>query len=191
MVVLPRLIKDDYNVIVQDGALLSERIGEAYVAGTRKLRAIGGLAVVSGHTQIMVNGRRVEAFRTVGRAVRAEGNWWIARADEVAAWWRVRAQVEIAFAPPLPPPPGETMSPSGQPDVLVRGPTEGGLRDVWIDLVLPRSSESVVPFVDGESVDFAATEWGLRVPVGNLAPGDERRISLLVPDGSADVRPGT
>ncbi|NIT94544.1 MAG: hypothetical protein GWM91_03380, partial [Actinobacteria bacterium] len=50
-------------MIVQDGAIRAERISEAFLQGTRKLHAIGGLAVVAGHTQIMRSGRRVDAFR--------------------------------------------------------------------------------------------------------------------------------
>jgi hypothetical protein len=58
VVLLPRLLKDDYNVFVQEGAMRGDRLSEAYLEGTDKLRALGGLAVVASHTQIIGEGRR-------------------------------------------------------------------------------------------------------------------------------------
>lgn len=99
MVVLPRLVKDDYNVIVQDAALRADRLAEAFLNGTTKLRAIGGLAVVAGHTQIMDSGRRLNAYRVVADSARADGDWWITRADSVARWWRARSLTDLTFVP--------------------------------------------------------------------------------------------
>ena len=186
IVVLPRLLKDDYNVIVQDRALRSERISEAFLEGMRKLHAIGGLAVVAGHTQIMESGRRLEAFRVVADTARMQGDWWIARADEVATWWRARSGVDVDFVPAGQPPQGVGTSPSGLSDIVVHGLVDEPLRDVWVDVVLSAGSESLIPFVDGRSVDFAATEWGIRVPVGALAAGEDRRISLVVVQDEGD-----
>ncbi len=77
------------------------------------------------------------------------------------------------------------MAPSGHSDLLVRGtggPTPGA---VWIDLVIPAGADALVPLVDGRSVGFAATDWGIRVPVGPLTEGVVRRISLARMDGRA------
>ncbi|MDX1495430.1 MAG: polysaccharide deacetylase family protein, partial [Longimicrobiales bacterium] len=99
MVLLPRLMKDDYTIIVRDVTIRSRSLAEAFLAGTRKLRAIGGLAVVAAHTQIIEPGPRLEALRTVADSVRAQEGWWIAEARDVARWWRDRSRVELAWVP--------------------------------------------------------------------------------------------
>ena len=176
VVLLPRLIKDDYTILFQD----RERLAEAFLDGTRKLHAIGGLAVVAGHTQIM-DSVRLEAVRTVADTARAQGDWWIARADEVAAWWRARAATALSFVPPDPRPElGEGMDHAHVSDILVEAPPGQGIEGLWVDIVLPRGVASLIPLVDGRSVDFVATEWGIRVPVGVLGAGDSRRITLII-----------
>ncbi|NNL30846.1 MAG: polysaccharide deacetylase family protein, partial [Gemmatimonadetes bacterium] len=97
VVLLPRLLKDDYTVIVRDVTLRSQRLADAFVAGARKMRAIGGLAVVAGHTQIIAPGPRLEAVRTVADSVRAQGEWWLAEGREVADWWLARSRLELAW----------------------------------------------------------------------------------------------
>jgi peptidoglycan/xylan/chitin deacetylase (PgdA/CDA1 family) len=186
IVVLPRLVKDDYNVVVQDGAIRAERLAEAFLQGTTKLRAIGGLAIVAGHTQIMDSGRRLNAYRTVADSARAEGDWWITRADSVATWWRARSSTDLTFVPTNVSAVRDgdvRMEPAGISDILVLAPPRGGLQDLWVDLVLPVVEEGLMPLVDGRSVDFATTDWGIRVPVGTLGAGETRRISLVIVAG--------
>ncbi|MDX1646999.1 MAG: polysaccharide deacetylase family protein, partial [Longimicrobiales bacterium] len=99
MVLLPRLMKDDYTIIVRDITLRSRTLAEAYLAGTKKIRAIGGLAVVAGHTQIIEPGARLQALRSVADSVRGHDVWWIAEARDVALGWVDRARVTLAWAP--------------------------------------------------------------------------------------------
>ena len=112
---------------------------------------------------------------------RAQGDWWIARADEVAAWWRAKAATAITFVSPDPSLElAEGMDHADVSDILVAAPPGQGIEGLWVDIVLPRGVASLIPLVDGRSVDFAATEWGIRVPVGVLGAGDSRRIALIV-----------
>jgi hypothetical protein len=67
--------------------------------------------------------------------------------------------------------------PSELPDLLVHGPS-AGIRGLWIDIVVPRS-DRLLPLVDGETVEFRTTEWGMQVPVGVLGPGESRRIAFV------------
>jgi hypothetical protein len=83
-------VKDDYNVFVQEGAIRADRLSGAFLEGAEKLRAIGGLAVIAVHTQIVGAGRRLDAVRAVADTARAQGDWWIAEAGEVADWWKAR-----------------------------------------------------------------------------------------------------
>ncbi|MSR20938.1 MAG: hypothetical protein EXR91_08170 [Gemmatimonadetes bacterium] len=156
----------------------------------RKMHAIGGLAIVAGHTQIMRPGPRLDAIRTVADSARAQGARWIARAEDVADWWIARAEVRLTFVPPDDSGfRGEGFERAGVSDLLVEAPVDRGLDGLWVDLVLPRGSASMVVLVDGRSVDFAATEWGVRVPLPTLAPGRQARISLLVPTEGRTATP--
>jgi peptidoglycan/xylan/chitin deacetylase (PgdA/CDA1 family) len=196
LVLLPRLIKDDYNVFVQEGAVKAARLTEAFLQGTRKLRSIGGLAVVATHTQILGSDRRLGAIRSVIDTARAQGDWWIARAEEVADWWKSRSGVQVT--PLLSQDSGlgyhtegiprdsavtETQLPAGEERVIgglvVTGPAEGsGLSDLWIEITLPGGPEGVFPLVDEVPVPFVVTRWGVRVPVGDLPSGAEKTITL-------------
>jgi len=169
VILLPRLMKDDYTVVVRDITLRSTGLAEAFVADIRKMRAIGGLGVVAGHTQIIEAGPRLEAFRTVADSVRAQGGWWVAEAREVAKWWLARSQVELRWVA------GE----AGE-ELLVSAGSEAGIDDLWIDVVAPTLPGDVIPMVDGLSAAFMDESWGMRVAVGSLAAGDVRRISFVV-----------
>lgn len=177
MVVLPRVIKDDYGVFVQDGALRAKRLSDAFVAGAHKMRAIGGLAVIAGHTQIMSRGSRLDAFRVVADSARSQGDWWITRADHVAEWWSARAEVRLSWSDPAALPALDGIQASELPDLLVHGPSTE-MRGLWVDVVVP-GSDRLLPLVDGETVEFKTTDWGLQVPVGILEPGEPQRIAFV------------
>jgi peptidoglycan/xylan/chitin deacetylase (PgdA/CDA1 family) len=185
LVLLPRILKDDYNVIVQDRVLRSAGLEEALLAGTRKVRAIGGLAVVAGHTQILRPGRRIDALAAVADSVVAQGDWWITNASDIATWWAARAETRIDFDTR---PDATGAAQQWVSDIVVTAPARRPIEDLWVDVVIPEVPEGLVPVVDGRSVDFQATEWGMRVPVGYMVDGESRRIAFVVlEDEDADV----
>ena len=185
LVVLPRLIKDDYNVFVQEGALRSERLTAAFLEGMDKMRAMGGLAVVASHTQVIGSGRHLEAVRAVIDTARSHGDWWIVPARDVARWWRARSAVRLAVQPVthdgLQAASDSTAHDDARPGLrlLVQAPAEEGVNDLWVDLVLPAAGGRLAPVVDGEPVSYVGTEWGLRVPVGDIPAGGRRTVTLV------------
>jgi peptidoglycan/xylan/chitin deacetylase (PgdA/CDA1 family) len=199
VVLLPRLLKDDYNVIVQEGTFRGARLSEAYLEGTDKLRALGGLAVVASHTQILEAGSRLNAIRDVAERVRAQGDWWVAEGNQVATWWEGRGAVKLSLdeAGPTTPEaeaPGGDSTPENQPsvspaapampglDLLVEAPLDRPISGLWVDVVIPDPGpRGLIPLVSGNPVSFATTEWGLRISVGDLAEGETRLISLRPP----------
>ena len=178
IVLLPRLLKDDYSVIVTDVTLRASGLVEAWLAGTRKMRAIGGLAVIAGHTQIIADGPRLEAIRTIADTARTEGDWWLAQANEVAEWWLARGDVSLQWTDATSEP-GRGFETTGLPDLTVSISTGSAVDDLWVDVVLPTADSTVIPVVDGISVEYADEPWGMRVRVGTLASGAVRRISLV------------
>ena len=177
VVLLPRILKDDYNVIVQDRVLRAASLGEAFMSGLQKMRAIGGLAVIAGHTQIMREGPRLEALAAVADSALAQGDWWITNGADIAAWWSARAETSVAFAAPHD---ATAAHRAGVSDIVVNASAVRAAEDLWVDVVLPDATQGLVPLVGGRAVDFQETDWGLRVPVGSLTEGDTVRITFLV-----------
>lgn len=191
LVLLPRLLKDDYTVIVRDITLRSAHLTDAFLAGAEKMRAIGGLAIITGHTQIITSGPRLDAVRAVADSVRSQSGWWLARADGVAEWWLDRSMVELQWASPSNVPSGQNLLSAGIPDVIVATSSETRRDDVWIDISAPQMSQSVMPFVDGVSVEFALEDWGMRLRVGMVEAGVTRRISFATVEPSTQDIAGT
>ncbi|HSH74764.1 MAG TPA: polysaccharide deacetylase family protein, partial [Longimicrobiales bacterium] len=179
LVLLPRLLRDDYNILVQDRVVRASRLRQAFLEDLRKFRAIGGLAVVATHTQIMRPGPRLDALGAVVDSARTQPGWWIARGGDVADWWSARAEVGLRFAAPESVEHPE-LAASGVSDLLVTAPSDRGVEGLWIDVVYSGARLDVTPLVDGQPVDFAATEWGLRVPVTDLPAGATRRIAFVI-----------
>jgi peptidoglycan/xylan/chitin deacetylase (PgdA/CDA1 family) len=209
LVLLPRLLKDDYNVFVQDGAVKAGRLTEAFLGGMEKIRSVGGLAVVTVHTQIVGTGSRLEAIRAVGDTARAQGDWWVARAEEVAEWWEERASVRVSFVQPeeaetnrgsdsadgrmivearggLPVDSSLLPAVSGEAsEILVEAPKNTSIEGLWVDVLFPKGMGSLTPFIGGLPVSYSETEVGIRVPVGRLEAGETRRITFLdLPTGA-------
>lgn len=208
MVLLPRLVKDDYNVFVQDGALRSERLMDAYALGMGKLHALGGLAVVSAHTQILDSDNRRRALLSAAEFARGQEGWWVAEGSEVASWWRARSLAQVV---PVQDPgpdragdgggdvggargegvPGQTAT-AGELDVEGAGkvavpPTEvafavaasdEGLTGGWLELFLP-GMEGRVPLLDDAPVAYEKTPWGVRVPLGTLEPQGRSEVRMV------------
>ncbi|MFQ5890262.1 MAG: polysaccharide deacetylase family protein [Gemmatimonadota bacterium] len=167
VVLLSRLVKDDYNVFVQESAIRRERLGEAYLAGMRKLRALGGLAVLALHSQI---GGTEDRLDVVGEAIdsaRADGGWWLATGSEIADWWAVRHGADLAVG-----------LEAGELELRVSAPPDGTLSGAWLEVYLPDAEADLRPYAGDQPLPYAVTEWGLRLPVEALAPGTDQRIRL-------------
>lgn len=190
-VVIPRLVKDDYNVVVQEASVRSTRLTEAWTAGLEKIGALGGVAVVAGHTQILRSPGRLEAWRQALRSATEAGDWWLATGSQVDRWWRDRARIRVRWvgqgggAPPSGagtpasgPSRGEAAGDTLRLEVELMGgePVDAA---VWIDVVLPGHAGQVEPWVDDEPVVSVATPHGLRLPVGALVPGEPRTVRLV------------
>jgi hypothetical protein len=110
----------------------------------------------------------------------------MARAGDVADWWMRRGAVRVTMLPPEADSAapelavGDTVAHTarGFPVVRVEAPTGAGIARLWVDVVLPVGPNSAAPFVDGVPISYSTTEWGIRVPVGDLSAGETRVIHL-------------
>jgi hypothetical protein len=99
--VLPRLIKDDYNVFVQDGARRTDRLLSAWLEGLEKIGALGGFGLISVHSQIAGDPDRVGVVGEVIDSLAAgQTDWWIAPGAEIAEWWLSRSEARLQVLGP-------------------------------------------------------------------------------------------
>jgi peptidoglycan/xylan/chitin deacetylase (PgdA/CDA1 family) len=169
IVLLPRVIKDDYNVFVQEGALRSRHLAEAYLDGMTKVRAVGGLAIISLRTQVAGEPGRVGVIDEVIDSALAEGEWWIATGRDIAQWWLDRENTEL------------TMSwlPDGDLELRVSPTTSDVPVTKWLNLILPGGPRDWTPRSSGVPLSYLKTDWGLRVPVPEHPAGEPAVITLL------------
>ncbi len=92
---LPRVVDDDYAVMVLRGKTSADSLEAALLAALHKMRSLGGLDLVTLHTQLIDSEPRVDAIETVVRAARDAGDVWIAGTAELADWWMRRSQLEV------------------------------------------------------------------------------------------------
>ncbi len=168
IVLLPRIIKDDYNVFVQEGALRSRHLTQAYLQGMAKVRAVGGLAVVSLRTQVAGEPGRVGVVGAVIDSAQSKGEWWIATGRSVADWWLARRETKVQISD----------LPGGDLELRVTTSPQHGLLDGWLNLILPGDPQFWTPEMSGQPLQYSETNWGLRIPIPDMAPSEESVIVL-------------
>ncbi len=95
LVVLPRVVDDDYSVMVMRGQRSHEALQTALLNALEKIRWLGGLDLITLHSQLIDTDRRVTAVETAVNAAREAGDVWIARASDIAEWWLARSELEL------------------------------------------------------------------------------------------------
>ncbi len=168
VVLLPRIIKDDYNVFVQEGALRSRHLAEAYLDGMAKVRAVGGLAVISLRTQVGGEPGRVGVISEVIDSAFTQGEWWMATGRQIAEWWLARDDIDLAM----------TRLSDGGLELRVSAPASQSAFTAWLNVVLPGDPREWTPESNGRPVSYSVTNWGLRVPVPEAASGDTASVTL-------------
>lgn len=175
IVLLPRLVKDDYNVYVQDGARRTGALLDAWLEGLRKIGALGGFGLLSVHSQIAGDPDRVEVVGEVLDSISGgETDWWIATGAEISDWWLARSEAVLQI--------------DGTPEQLslrLATPASPALDEAWIELNLGRDS-GLRPYVEGRPLAWAPTDWGIRFPIRELATGEGSEIQLVIPPGDPD-----
>ena len=95
IVLLGRANVDDFDAasLASRGSL--DEIVKEYLGEYQKVRALGGLYLLSYHSQLLARPELVPALARIARRVRADTAVWLVTAREVVDWWRARAAVTI------------------------------------------------------------------------------------------------
>lgn len=173
VVVLPRVLKDDYNVFVQDRALRTERLKDAYLAGMGKVAALGGVAVISLRTQMAGQPSRVGLMAEVLDTAQASGAWWIATGHDASAWWLDRAGISVRVR-------SDTSDErhNSVMEVVVRNEGRRPASGVVVEVYVPRLEDVWTVTAGGAPLTYSRTPWALRLPVDTLEPGAGRTFIL-------------
>jgi peptidoglycan/xylan/chitin deacetylase (PgdA/CDA1 family) len=157
IVVLPRVVDDDYAVIVDRGEIRPDSLRAAFLGGLEKMRSLGGLDLMTLHTQLIDSGRRVDAIESAVRSAQQAGDVWIARASDIAEWWLQRSHLELRVR--------ERIDRSAVLSVSNNGTST--VESAWLHIYLPE---------DG-STHYGA--HGLRVRLPEITSGES--IDILLP----------
>ena len=96
VVLLGRANVDDFDAasLASRGGL--DEIVKEYLGEYQKIRALGGLYLLSYHSQLLARPELVPALARIARRIHADTAVWLTTASDVVDWWRARAAVRIA-----------------------------------------------------------------------------------------------
>lgn len=174
VVLLPRALKDDYNILIQDRALRGDALAEEFAEGIRKVGALGGMALLTTHSQLAGRVRWMPSLGRMFEEVAGEEGRWTATAGEIAEWTLARHGAAVSL---------EALSDDAI-QVRVQAHPERDLDGAWVELSLP-GADGWEPLVRGVPVGFAVTRWGIAVQVDDLPAGGEWRAVLQRGGGGA------
>jgi peptidoglycan/xylan/chitin deacetylase (PgdA/CDA1 family) len=93
IVLLGRANVDDFDAasLAARGSL--DEIVKEYLGEYQKVRALGGVYLLSYHSQLLARPELVPALTRIARRIHADTAVWLTTAGEVVEWWRARAAV--------------------------------------------------------------------------------------------------
>ena len=99
MIILPRTQLDDLNF--QKQLYSAERIEEEMAFDLDLAIKGGAFSLFSVHSQNYVDGgyMRKPMSNYMGRVAAVKDRLWVARGDQIAAWWRIRESTKVKVTP--------------------------------------------------------------------------------------------
>jgi peptidoglycan/xylan/chitin deacetylase (PgdA/CDA1 family) len=95
LVLFGRVTPDDFGAR-SDARLGVDRAAAAYLNDLAKMRALGGLYILSYHSQVLARPAQVPILARVARSIAADSSIWLATVGDVARWWRGRAGLVLS-----------------------------------------------------------------------------------------------
>lgn len=102
LVMLGRVTNDDFIEVARRGVTNVDSLADGFLHAFEKVRALGGLYILSYHSQMLARPELVPALARVARRVAADSDAWVTTAGAVADWWLERSLVtaRARFADP-------------------------------------------------------------------------------------------
>lgn len=169
LVLLPRTGADDYALLGPAAPISAEPLDARLLSEFHRVRALGGLYILSYHSQLLSRREHVPTLARFARSLAADSGVWLTTAGQVAGWWRSRALLESRAR----------LRSANRLDVTVRN---RGSKSVWgavvrVDLPTPRRGARSNPaLLESES-------GVIRVLIPYIAPRSEQFIPVLLEPG--------
>ena len=89
-VLIGRVVDDDYLTVRRANIFEPQRLAEDQLRAFAKVKELGGLFVMSYHSNMLARPKTIGALGIVARALKADTTVWLTTAGAVAEWWMVR-----------------------------------------------------------------------------------------------------
>jgi peptidoglycan/xylan/chitin deacetylase (PgdA/CDA1 family) len=157
-VLIGRVVDDDYLTVRRANIYEPHRLAEDQLRAFAKVKELGGLFVMSYHSNMLARPKTIGALGIVARALKADTTVWLTTAGAVADWWMVRHNLSASV----------TAEPNGLLAVTVTNSAPAASLAATVTVTLPHGDRAVSAS-DSELLPAHATTARVRVPP--LAPG--------------------
>jgi hypothetical protein len=164
LVLLGRVTPDDFGARADAKAGI-EKAAAAYLNDFAKMRALGGLYILSYQSQVLARRDQVPVLARVARAMARDSTVWLTTVGDVAQWWRARSGLATS---------AKVSGDQLVVDVRNRGPGMVNGAIVRVVLGTRRTARSA-------SVTLLDSEAGvLRLAIPPIGPGARRTITVAL-----------
>ena len=130
IVLLGRVAGDDFALAARARTSNADTIAAIAMTDYARLRALGGLYVLSYHSQMFGRPERVPALARLARGLMHDTTTWLATTGAIAAWWRARADLHV----------NARQIGTNRVDVVVQNRGARVTRDAVVRIVLPQQA---------------------------------------------------
>ena len=175
LVLLGRVNNDDVLSLRRIGRIDAQRLTTEYLTAFEKVRALGGLFIMSYHSQFMSRPELVPVVAAVARHLKADSTVWLTTGGEAAAWWRGRFAVRL----------GVEISPAHALTVTATNTASTPLDGAVIRVDLPSGWNAAA--ADGATV-LPSSPGSVRLALPALAAGAVHAVTVNLTPASTDAR---
>jgi peptidoglycan/xylan/chitin deacetylase (PgdA/CDA1 family) len=165
IVLLGRVNADDFVMTGPDAPRGGAALAATFLGEFANVRALGGLYILSYHSQLLSQPEHVPVLARVVRGIAADSGTWVATAGDVADWWRARAALGVRL----------TAERGGRLRLVVRNAGPRLVHDAVVRVVLPPRTR----VVRADALLLEAPAGFARVAMPPLPAGAARTVVLV------------
>jgi peptidoglycan/xylan/chitin deacetylase (PgdA/CDA1 family) len=167
LVLFGRVTQDDFGALRRAGPSPDPTaLAASFLTDFEKVRALGGVYSFSYHSHLLARPALVPAVAAVARGVRRADDTWVARAADVAAWWKARSAVRVV----------PSLIAGGVVEITLRNTGASALRDAVLS-IWPPSAMSAPALEGGRLTMWSADRVTVALPP--IAPGATHTVRLV------------
>ena len=174
-VLIGRTVDDDFLTVRRANIREPVRLATDQLHAFTKVRELGGLYVMSYHSNMLARTTTVGALGIVARALKADSTVWLTTAGNVADWWLIRHQMETSV----------TRASEGVLVLTVRNGAPVASPAASVTVTLPRGARATMA-VDSDLLHGQAGTARVRIPP--LAPGGTHSARIVLEKGATNAR---